>query len=68
MLVEVDRRIQVGDEVGLRFDLPTNGAEIVGTARVVRRAGPSRVGLEFLELEGDSNHSLGKFLDAEGGL
>jgi CheY-like chemotaxis protein len=68
MLAEAQTELQVGDEIGLSFEVPTSPVAISGTGRVVRKAGPTRVGLEFVELDGESPQELGAFLAAEGGL
>jgi CheY-like chemotaxis protein len=68
MLAEAHSELEVGDELTVRFDLPTSDSPISGIGRVVRKASLSRVGLEFLELRGESPQALGAFLAAEAGL
>jgi CheY-like chemotaxis protein len=68
MLAEAHASLQVGDELVIRFEIPTSVTPISGTGRVVRKASLSRIGLEFVELEGDSPQALGAFLTSEGRL
>jgi hypothetical protein len=68
MLAEAQSGLEVGDELSVRFDLPTSDSPISGIGRVVRKASLSRIGLEFLELRGESPQALGAFLASEGGL
>ena len=68
MLAEAQADLQVGDEIGLTFEVGTDPVRISGTGRVVRKASPTRVGLEFVDLEGASPQELGAFLATESGL
>jgi CheY-like chemotaxis protein len=68
MLAEAEATLNVGDELGLTFELPTSPVTITGMGRVVRNAGTYRVGVEFVQLDGEAHKELGAFLAGDGGL
>jgi DNA-binding response OmpR family regulator len=47
MLIECDRPLDLGVEVGFSFHLPMSSEPITGRARIVRLAGAGRFGVEF---------------------
>jgi CheY-like chemotaxis protein len=63
MLVEVSTSLAIGSDVDFRFELPGAGP-IVGTAQVVRQAGPQRYGAHFYGVEGDGLERIRAFVAA----
>jgi CheY-like chemotaxis protein len=62
MLLECDFALELGDVLDVFFRLPDAQQPILGCARVMRRAGPRRFGLEFFGLEGDGEERVRRFV------
>jgi CheY-like chemotaxis protein len=67
LLVEAEFGFELGDVLDVRFQLPETGAAVVGSGRVVRRAGVRRYGIEFFGLEGDGAEQVRRFVGQTGG-
>ncbi|MCU0241712.1 MAG: PilZ domain-containing protein [Vicinamibacteria bacterium] len=63
MLVETDFCLKVGDDIDLRFRLPSGGEVVAGCARVVRQAACNRFGVEFYGLEGEGCSQIERFVE-----
>lgn len=61
MLVTTPRPLQLHDEIGFRFALPTGGV-VEGRGRVMRQAPDAAWGIEFVKVSDDHRASLGQYL------
>ena len=62
LLVSCGLQIAIGDDLDLRFLLPTSEVPIIGGGLVVRHEEPRRYGMRFHDLAGDSRQRLEAFL------
>ncbi len=62
MLVEAPRSFPVGSQVKIRLVLAAGQRPVSGTGKVVRQAGPNRMGIELDGLTGDDAERLQTFL------
>jgi len=62
MLLESPVSVGIGEELGLRFQLPGDGDPIAAAARVVRVGGAGRYGLEFRGLDAAASDRLRAFV------
>ena len=62
MLVEAPRTFPAGSQVKLRLELAPGQKAVSATGRVVRQAGPQRMGIELEALAGDDAERLQAFL------
>jgi len=69
ILMETERRLELGAKVGLSFALPGDPTEVRLVGQVVRIAGTEgglhRLGVEFLVYRADARERIGAFVDAE---
>jgi len=62
ILVEVSRLLPVGSAVRVRLELETGRKPILATGKVVRHAGPNRMGIELEPLPAEENERMQAFL------
>jgi CheY-like chemotaxis protein len=67
LLIDSEFGFELGDVVDVRFQLPDSKSAVVGSGRVVRRAGPRRYGIEFFGLEGEGAEDVRRYVSESGG-
>ena len=66
MLMEASGALRVGQPLDLQFPLGDEPPPVRSHARVIRMVPPSRYGIEFTDVDGDTSARLRQFLDGLG--
>jgi hypothetical protein len=64
LLLECADEIQIGDDLGLDFELPGGYGRVRGTGTVVREAQPRRFGVELTHIESDGRVRVKRFVES----
>jgi hypothetical protein len=62
VLIETNHPLRLGDDLDVRFRLPSPGGPVQGSGRVVRLDSARRFGIEFYGLAGSGREAVARFV------